>query len=129
MVTRWRISSAYRNPHTRWQHHAALTGGMTYREPARTTTRWIPEILVAGLPVAVLAIAAALGNQVQASSRSRAASPTDVLRREHRGALGEPEGADPDGTTMFDDGIPSVASHDRALLGALRQAATDVADD
>jgi hypothetical protein len=28
------ISSAYRKPHTCWQHHAALTGGMTYSEPA-----------------------------------------------------------------------------------------------
>src|SRR5260221_5070680 len=33
------ISSAYRNPHTCWQHHAALTGGMTYSEPARTAAR------------------------------------------------------------------------------------------
>ena len=30
------ISSAYRKPHTCWQHHAALTGDMTYSEPART---------------------------------------------------------------------------------------------
>src|SRR5262245_52226835 len=33
------ISPAYRKPHTCWQHHAALTGGMTYSEPARTTAR------------------------------------------------------------------------------------------
>jgi D-specific alpha-keto acid dehydrogenase len=33
------ISPAYRKPHTCWQHHAALTRGMTYREPARTAGR------------------------------------------------------------------------------------------
>src|SRR4030081_411584 len=33
------MSSAYRKPHTCWQHHAALTGGMTYSEPARTAPR------------------------------------------------------------------------------------------
>ena len=51
------------------------------------------------------------------------------LRSEHRGALGEADGAVPDGTTVFDDAIPGVANLDPALLGALRQAATDAADD
>jgi D-alanyl-D-alanine carboxypeptidase len=100
---------------------------MTYREPARTTTRRIPRILVAGLLVVFTAIAAAHG--YQASSSSRAASPIDVLGSEHRGALGEADGAVPDGTTVFDDEIPGVAKLDPALLGALRQAATDAADD
>jgi D-alanyl-D-alanine carboxypeptidase len=102
---------------------------MTYREPARTTTRRIPRILVAGLLVVITAIGAALGYQLLASSSSTAASPTDVLRSEHRGALGEADGAVPDGTTVFDDEIPGVANLDPALLGALRQAATDAADD
>ena len=62
---------------------------MTYREPARTTTRRIPRVLVAGLLVVIAAIAAALGHQSLASSSSRSASPIDVLRGEHRGALGE----------------------------------------
>jgi D-alanyl-D-alanine carboxypeptidase len=132
---------------------------MTYREPARTTTRRrptrtttrrIPRILVAGPLVVIAAIAAALGYQSLASSSSTAASPPiDVLRSaspsrnssrpispsttssrsEHRGALGEADGAVPDGTTVFDDEIPGVANLDPALLGALRQAATDAADD
>ena len=34
-ATSRRISPAYRKPHTGWQHRAALTGGMTYSEPAR----------------------------------------------------------------------------------------------
>ena len=123
---------------------------MPYSEPARTTTRRIPRILVAGLLVVIAAIAAVLGYQLLASSSSTAASPTDVLpsehrglrsepprlrsepprlRSEHRGALGEADGAVPDGATVFDDEIPGVANLDPDLLGALRQAATDAAAD
>jgi D-alanyl-D-alanine carboxypeptidase len=47
----------------------------------------------------------------------------------HRGALDEADGAVPDGTTVFDDENPGVANLDQAFLGALRQAATDAADD
>jgi LAS superfamily LD-carboxypeptidase LdcB len=46
-----------------------------------------------------------------------------------RGALGEADGAVPDGTTVFDDAIPGVANLDPALLAALRQAAIDAAGD
>jgi zinc D-Ala-D-Ala carboxypeptidase len=106
---------------------------------------------VAVLLVALGAIAAALGHQLLGSSpspspasssssssspSSRAASPIDVRRSEHRdlrrghhGALGEADGAVPDGTTVFDDEVPGVAKLDSALLGALRQAATDAADE
>ncbi len=96
----------------------------------------VRRIRVAGLLVVIAAIAAALGYQSLSSSSSTAASPIDVLRSEHRGlrsehrgALGEAGGAVPDGTTVFDGEIPGVANLDRALLGALRQAATDAADD
>jgi D-alanyl-D-alanine carboxypeptidase len=82
------------------------------------------------------AIAAAVGYQLPASSSSTAASPIDVpggehrgLRSEHRGALGEADGAVPDGVTVFDEEIPGVANLDSDLLGALRQAATDAGDD
>jgi hypothetical protein len=111
---------------------------MTFREPARTTTPRIRirRIRVAGLLVVIAAIAAALGYQLLASSSSTAASPVDVLRSEprglrseHRGALGEADGVVPDGTTVFADEIPGVANLDPDLLGALRQAATDAADD
>ena len=83
-------------------------------------------MLVAGL---LVVIAAALGYQVLASSSSTAASPSDVLRSEHRGALGEADGRVPDGTTVFDDEIPGVANLDSDLLVALRRAETDAADD
>jgi D-alanyl-D-alanine carboxypeptidase (penicillin-binding protein 5/6) len=64
---------------------------VTYREPARTTTRRIPirRIRVAGLLVVVAAITASVGYQLLASSSSTAASPIVVLRSEHRGVLGE----------------------------------------
>jgi zinc D-Ala-D-Ala carboxypeptidase len=132
-----------------------LNGGVTYSKPARTTTRRIRirRILVAGLLVVIAAIAAARGYELLASSSSTAASPIDVLRSEHRGlrsehrgapgeadgalvlrsehraALGEADGVVPDGATVFDDEIPGVANLDPDLLGALRQAATDAADD
>ena len=102
---------------------------MTYSEPARTTTRRIPRILGAGLLVVVAAIAAALGYPLLTSSSSTAASPIDIPRGEHRGALGEADGVVPDGTTVFDDELPGVANLDPTLLGALRQAATDATDD
>jgi zinc D-Ala-D-Ala carboxypeptidase len=101
---------------------------------------------VAVLLVVLGAIAASLGNQLPGSSPSPAssttptsstpASPIDVplsehreLRRGHRGALGEADGAVPDGTTVFDDEIPGVGNLDSDLLGALRQAATAAAGD
>jgi D-alanyl-D-alanine carboxypeptidase len=106
------------------------------------------RLRAAGLLVVIAVIAAALGYQ-SASSSSTAASPTDALRGEHRRALGEPpgavpngttvsehggalgeaDGAVPDGTTVFDNEVPGVAKLDPDLLGALRQAATDAADD
>jgi D-alanyl-D-alanine carboxypeptidase len=103
---------------------------VSYSRPERTTTRRIRirRIPVAGLLVVTAAVAAGLGYQKPASS-SRAASPIDVPRSEHRGALGEADGAVPDGTTVFDDEIPGVANLDPALSGALRQAATHAADD
>lgn len=102
---------------------------MTYSEPARSAARRIPRILVACLLIVIAAIAAALGYQLLASSSSTATSPIDVPRSEHRGALGEADGVVPDGTTVFDDETPAVANLAPALLGALRQAAMDAADD
>jgi len=104
---------------------------VTYREPARTTTRRIRirRIRLAGLLIVIAAIAAALGYQSLASSSSTAAPPIDVPRSEHGRALGEADGAVPEGTTVFDDGIPGVANLDPALLRAVRRAATDAADD
>jgi D-alanyl-D-alanine carboxypeptidase (penicillin-binding protein 5/6) len=61
---------------------------MTYSKPARTTTRRIPRILVAGLVVVIAASAARLGYPLRASSSSAPAS-CDVVRGEQRGPLGD----------------------------------------
>jgi D-alanyl-D-alanine carboxypeptidase len=128
---------------------------VTYSDPARATTRRIRFrwIGVAGLLVVIAAIAATNGYELLASSSSTVASPTDVLRgerraihsespgppglrsehrglpSEHPGAPGEADVALPDGATVFDSDFPAVANLDPALLGALRQAATDAAGD
>jgi D-alanyl-D-alanine carboxypeptidase len=130
---------------------------VTYRQPARRTTHRIRirKLRVAGLLVVIAAIAAALGDQLSASSSSKASPsstvvpPIHVLRSEHRGAPGEADGAIPDGApvrehrlalgeadgavpdraTVFDDALPGVANLDSDLLGAVRQAAADAADD
>ena len=96
---------------------------MSPSQPPRTTRRSRSRIRVAGLLVVIAATAAALSSELPVSSSSTAASPFDVPRGENRGARGEGDGAVPDGTTVFDDGIPGVANLDRALLGALRRAA------
>src|SRR5512132_133897 len=134
-----RLSSAYRKPHTCWQHRAALTGGMTYSNPARTAARGTRSAILAALVVVSAALIGVLGDQSLAVSSSSATSPIAAEPRAHRphdslhgdrhGALGEADGVVPDGVTVFDDEIPGVANLDPALLGALRQAATDAAGD
>ncbi|MGP4087493.1 M15 family metallopeptidase [Streptomyces sp. KR55] len=130
---------------------------MTRTPPsAPTTTRRIRWLLVVGLLVVTAAITAALGYQVPKSSTasppstappsstasppstappsSTASAPIDTppgdhKRADRKGALGEADGAVPDGVTVFDDGYPGVANLDPELLQALREAATDAADD
>ena len=123
---------------------------MTYSERARTAPRRIRirQTRVAGLLVVIAALTAlSLGwlasSPSRNSSSSTATAPIRVLPGERPGrlsetggaaspgrlALGEADGAVPDGTTVFDDGIPGVAKLNSDLLGALRRAATDAADD
>jgi D-alanyl-D-alanine carboxypeptidase len=112
---------------------------MTYRDPARTAARRIRSAILAVLVVVIAAIGAALGYQSLAVSSSSATSPIAAEPRAHRphdslhgdrhGALGKDDGVVPDGATVFDDEFPAVANLDPALLGALRQAATDAAGD
>jgi zinc D-Ala-D-Ala carboxypeptidase len=103
---------------------------MTRNPPlARTTIRRFHWLLGAGLLLVITAITVTLVAQVPEFPSPSAASPLNSLRSEHRGALGEAGGAVPDGVTVFDDAIPAVAKLDPELLKALRQAATDAADD
>jgi zinc D-Ala-D-Ala carboxypeptidase len=77
------------------------------------------RILVTGLLVVIAATTAALGYQLLTSSSSTAASPIDVLRDGLRDLRDEPRGP------LGGD----VRNLDPDLLGALRMAATDAADD
>jgi D-alanyl-D-alanine carboxypeptidase len=123
---------------------------VSYTERARKAPRRvrIRKSRVAGLLVIIAAISA-LGVEWQASPSSRdspsstAPAPAHVPRGERPGSLsetggaastgrlglGEADGAVPDRTTVFDDEIPGVAKLDADLLGAVRRAATDAADD
>jgi len=105
--------------------------GVTYSDPARTATRRIRirRRRAAGVLLAIVAIAVALSYRSPASPSSTAGSPIDLPRSEHHRALGEADGAVPDATTVFDDEVPGVAKLDSDLLGALRNAAADAADD
>jgi D-alanyl-D-alanine carboxypeptidase len=132
-VTGRRISSAYREPHTCWQHHVALTGSMSQTASARTTTRRTLRPTAVGLVVVTAAIIGAIAYQ---SASSSAPSVSDVLRGDHGrtttevdDAVTEADGALPDGVTVFDDEYPGVANLDPDLLQALREAATDAVDD
>jgi D-alanyl-D-alanine carboxypeptidase len=127
---------------------------MTYRKPAGRPTRQLPTILIAGLLV-VVAVAASVGFPFRSSASSPApsfapgpslpprsfsngapppssppgASTIESLGRGHRGALGRADGLLPDAVTVFDDEYPGISNLDPALLGAVRRAASDAAED
>jgi zinc D-Ala-D-Ala carboxypeptidase len=84
----------------------------------------------------VVVIAAIIGALLHLSASSSATSFDEVVpgdrggtTSEHDGAITEADGDLPDGVTVFDDEHPGVANLDRHLLQALRDAATDAADD
>lgn len=83
---------------------------MTYSNPARLTTRRSPGALAVPVLVVLAAITIVLGHQVLTCWSST-------------------DGAVPDRATVFDDGLPSVANLDPALLDALREAAAEAAHD
>ncbi|MGW0531210.1 M15 family metallopeptidase [Streptomyces sp. NPDC003032] len=95
---------------------------------ARTATLRIHRLLVVGLAAVITAIAATaaiLGYQARNSSSPPAFSSSLSAPT----ALGEADGAVPDGTTVFDEHIPAVANLGPDVLKALRQAAKDAAGD
>lgn len=121
---------------------------MARREPPRTRTRRTRtrRLRVTGALVVVAALAAGFGYHSLAAPDSSTPPATplasltapgaDVPRRPPGiapGAQGEPlgaaDGAVPEGTTVFDVGVPGVARLDPALLDALRRAAADAADE
>ena len=111
---------------------------MTYTGPARAEARRAPRLVLVGLAVVGLAvvIAAIIGTLGHQSASSSVPSFGEVPRGDHGGttteddgAVTEADGALPDGVTVFDDEYPGVANLDPDLLQALREAATDAADD
>jgi zinc D-Ala-D-Ala carboxypeptidase len=121
-----------------------------YREPARTAGRRTRSTILVALVVVSGALVGFLAYQPLTSSSfspssSSVASPTDIPDGDRHRAPGEADGARargeadglvdqadgvvPDGVTVFDDEFPAVANLDPDLLGPLRQAATDAADD
>jgi zinc D-Ala-D-Ala carboxypeptidase len=99
---------------------------MSQTASARTKTRRTPRPAAVGL---VAVAAAIIGPLVYQSASSTAPSFREVLRGDHGGTTTEADGALPDGVTVFDDQYPGVANLDPDLLQALREAATDAADD
>jgi hypothetical protein len=94
-------------------------------EPAQTAGRRTRLTIRAAFVVANVALIGVFIHQSLALSSSPVSQPSDAGHR----ALGEADGAVPGGVTVFDDHIPAVANLDPDLLGALRKAATDAADD
>src|ERR687893_191526 len=77
----------------------------------------------------VVVAAALIGTLVYQSAASSAPSFSDVPRGHPGPATTDDDGALPDGVTVFDDEYPGVGNLDPVLLQALREAATDAADD
>jgi D-alanyl-D-alanine carboxypeptidase len=116
-----------------------------YRQPPRASVRRIARFLIVAPLIAVAVIAASFARELPASMSSTILTPTDIAG-DHRNALGEPgshggrdlprdgalgesDGAVPDGTTVFNDDVPGIANLDSDLLAALREAATDAEGD
>jgi D-alanyl-D-alanine carboxypeptidase len=103
---------------------------MSYREPARTAARRTRSTILAVLVVVSAGLVGVLIHQSLAPSSSLVAPSSSAAPpgQPHR-ARGEADGVVSGDVTVFDDEIPAVANLDPALLGALRQAASDAADD
>jgi zinc D-Ala-D-Ala carboxypeptidase len=99
---------------------------MSHTAPARAGARRAARLVLVGPAVVIAAIIGTLGYQ---SASSSAPSFSEILRGNHGRTTHEADGALPDGVTVFDDRYPGVANLDPGLLQALREAATDAADD
>jgi hypothetical protein len=91
---------------------------MSRTSATRPTTRSTLKPLAVGLLVVAAIIGTLVGRTVSSPDTSSSG-----------GATVEADGSLPDGATVFDDQYPGVANLDPDLLQALREAATDAADD
>jgi zinc D-Ala-D-Ala carboxypeptidase len=101
---------------------------MTYGGPEGTAARRTRSTILAAHAVVGAALVGVLIHQSLATVGLRGGPRWSSTESDQHGALGVAAGAVPDGVTVFDE-IPAVANLDPALLGALRQAATDAAGD
>jgi len=101
---------------------AAIIGTLAYQ----TTSAAAPSFSPARSPGAHRTVA-----QPPSTSAPSILAPSigAIPRIEGRGAVTDDDGALPHGVTVFDDEFPGVANLEADLLRALRQAATDAADD
>ena len=99
---------------------------MSRTAPARTTARRSPGPTAIALAVITAAI---IGTLVYQFATSAGRSFSEVRRGDHGHTATEADGVVPAGVTVFDDRFPGVARLDPELLRALREAATDAADD
>jgi hypothetical protein len=106
---------------------------MRHTAAPRTRSHGTLKPIAVGLLVVTAAI---IGTLVYQRASSSAPSFSEVHRGHHGDATAEVDGAVtradgvlPDGVTVFDDRYPGIANLDPALLGALRLAAADAADD
>ena len=95
---------------------------MTQRGETRTRSRRTLRPTAVGLLVVATAVIGTLVHQSVASTPSVVDAAVD-------GAVDAADGVLPDGVTVFDDRYPGVADLDPDLLRALREAATEAADD
>jgi zinc D-Ala-D-Ala carboxypeptidase len=101
-------------------------------------------VILIAVAVVIAAVTGGLGYRTWASSSPSTATPdrqadgapgsppppgSGDWHGDGRGADDEADGAVPDGVTVFDDEFPAVANLDPDLVEALRQAATEAADD
>ena len=95
---------------------------MTQRGETRTRSRRRLRPTAVGLLVVATAVIGTLVHQSVASTPSVVDAAVD-------GAVDAADGVLPDGVTVFDDRYPGVADLDPDLLRALREAATEAAED
>jgi hypothetical protein len=104
---------------------------MTYSKPARAEDRPPAAIILAAVLIvgaALVGVAASRGDLLQDEPAPTVATTPGVTGVQVGRAIDEPSRVR-GGATVFDDTDPAVANLDQALLGALRDAASDAAGD
>ncbi|MGH1563284.1 M15 family metallopeptidase [Mumia sp. DW29H23] len=99
---------------------------MTFRRPPQARTRRRRPAFVAAVVVGATLVGV-LGFEALTPVPGPTAGVLDTLTRDRAERGGS--GRVPDGVTVFDDGYAAVARLDPDLLAALREAATDAADE